>query len=547
MQPAYIAILRRIERLLIFLCLLAACSSPAPILPESTSQAVPTIEPVATPTISITSPPANPTWLPSLSSPTTESLAAIPPTSSPAPTATSLPAKQLPDPPPVRTHYALDASLDYANHSLAVSQIITYTNKTTETLNALPLVIEPLSYSASAAAAEPAFDLHGLAWVGGDRITSYQQRENYLNLVLPQPLPPGQALTVAISYTLQLPATSRLPNLRPYPFGYTDLQANLGDWYPFVPIHLPGKGWLIHPPHTYGEHLAHDIADFDVTLRLADSDPNLVIAASVPPEPEPGALHYRLPAARAFAWSASPYYEVITRTVELPGSRPVTVSSYFFPFYENAGQRTADTAVQALQVYSRLFGTYPLPSLSVVQADFLDGMEYPGLFFLGKDFYNWYNDSEQSFLTALTAHETAHQWWYAVVGNDPAQEPWLDEALSTYSEVLFYENTYPEALPWWWEYRVAYYKPYGRIDITIYDVQNAPGFYRPYRDAVYLNGANFFAALRQLVGDPAFFAALDAYVAQSGYGQASAQDFFAAVRSQTSADLAPLLAEYFRR
>jgi hypothetical protein len=29
-------------------------------------------------------------------------------------------------------------------------------------------------------------------------------------------------------------------------------------------------------------------------------------------------------------------------------------------------------------------------------------------------------------------HETAHQWFYSLVGNDQALDPWLDEALATW-------------------------------------------------------------------------------------------------------------------
>ncbi|MCG4735065.1 M1 family peptidase, partial [Casaltella massiliensis] len=34
------------------------------------------------------------------------------------------------------------------------------------------------------------------------------------------------------------------------------------------------------------------------------------------------------------------------------------------------------------------------------------------------------------------------QWWYSVVGNDEVNEPWLDEALTEYSTVLYFEKKY---------------------------------------------------------------------------------------------------------
>ena len=42
------------------------------------------------------------------------------------------------------------------------------------------------------------------------------------------------------------------------------------------------------------------------------------------------------------------------------------------------------------------------------------------------------------------AHLVAHQWWGVAVGNDPAREPVLDEALSSWSSLIYYRNTYGE-------------------------------------------------------------------------------------------------------
>ena len=33
----------------------------------------------------------------------------------------------------------------------------------------------------------------------------------------------------------------------------------------------------------------------------------------------------------------------------------------------------------------------------------------------------------------MTTHEVAHQWFYSLVGNDQAHDPWLDEVLATYA------------------------------------------------------------------------------------------------------------------
>jgi aminopeptidase N len=178
----------------------------------------------------------------------------------------------------------------------------------------------------------------------------------------------------------------------------------------------------------------------------------------------------------------------------------------------------------------------------VVEADFLDGMEYDGLYFLSKGFYNLYSGGPADYLTAIAAHETAHQWWYSSLGNDQALEPWLDEALCTYSERLYYENLHPQGLDWWWTYRINYYEPKGWVDGSIYN----PEGYRAYRDAIYLNGARFLEELRDLVGGDAFLDFIFAYAQEFARQIVTADDFFALLESYSQADITPLLDKYFQ-
>jgi aminopeptidase N len=179
-----------------------------------------------------------------------------------------------------------------------------------------------------------------------------------------------------------------------------------------------------------------------------------------------------------------------------------------------------------------------------VEADFLDGMEEDGLYFLGSEYFSAYTGDPASYLVALSAHETAHQWWFAMVGNDQAHAPWLDEALSTYSECLFYEQEYPDLVDWWWQTRVQAYSPQGKVDSTIYDFNT----FRPYVNAVYLRGAIFLEELRQTIGDEAFFDFLRGYfntIQKSDLALTDANQFWDILSQYTTADLSGLRSRYF--
>jgi hypothetical protein len=403
-----------------------------------------------------------------------------------------------------RTQIVMSAVLDYARHHLAVTETITYTNRTGGPLTELMLVAEPNRRPG-------AFTLSDVRWADGLPVERYQLQGGTLRLTLPVPLPDGGAVGIQTAFDIDVPAG-------PAPLGYTSRQLNLGDWYLFPPPYRPGQGWLAHEPAAVGEHLVYDLYDFQVDLELAGPAPGPDIAASAPARPQDGRSRYRLEAARSFALSASPLYDTLRSSA---GS--VTVEVYVFPENRAAGEAALKATVDAVTLYGRLFAPYPHRTLSLVEGQFPDGMEYDGLFFLGREYFAAYDGTPRNYLTALAVHETAHQWWYGLVGNDQALEPWLDEAWATYSELLFYEAVYPDLAGWWWNYRVNRYQPAGWVDSTIYDFRS----FRPYVNAVYLRGALFLQALRGTLGDQAFFDLARDLLALSNSSILSTEQFMA--------------------
>lgn len=426
--------------------------------------------------------------------------------------------------------YQLTAVLNYNQHYLAVDEKIHYTNRQSEALTDLRLMVDPLYYPG-------VFNLKSMNWGDNQPLTDYQVETGQISINLPQPLLPGEKIELSLVYELFMPSPQPSAEVRPIPFGYTARQTNFVDWYPFIPPYIPGEGWLAHRAGFFGEHLVYDIADFEVNIRLSEDTPQVILAASAPANRD-GAWHrYQHKSARNFAWSASPDYQVFTTQVG-----ETTIQSYTFPYHAAAGQAALETTAEALALFNELYVAYPRSLLSVVEADFLDGMEYDGLYFLSNGFYNLFQGKPGEYLVAIAAHETAHQWFYAMVANDQALEPWLDEALCTYHERIYYEKLHPEALDWWWTYRVNYYQPRGWVDGSIYN----PDGYRSYRDAVYLNGARFLENLRSEIGDAAFFAFLSDYVSQMQGQIGTTEIFFEILQKHTSADLSELVKAYFK-
>jgi aminopeptidase N len=221
------------------------------------------------------------------------------------------------------------------------------------------------------------------------------------------------------------------------------------------------------------------------------------------------------------------------------------VYGYVFSPYLIPGKAAFETTKQALALYTDLYGPYDQSSLSMVQADFNHGMEYEGLYFQSKGFFDLYAGSVESYLITIAAHETAHQWWYGQVANDQALEPWLDEALCTFSELLFFEQLFPESVDWWWAVRVNHYQPSGSINRSIYGFREYTDQYLAYRNATYLQGAKFMNTLRSLMGDEQFFEFIQEYALDQTDQIATKADFFSTLGRYINLDNQDWMTEYF--
>lgn len=435
----------------------------------------------------------------------------------PTVTATPLPAAPQAD-------YSIQAQLDFEQRILVVEQVIQAQSPAAEPLGELVLAVE-------ANRLVEVFSLETLTWGDGTPVQHFQLEGPVLRIQPDAPVQPGARIELKIRYSLHLKAMYSY-------LGWTGRQLNLGDWYPFLPAYDPGTGWLVHNLGNVGEHLVYPAINYRIRLTVAPYERPLIVAASAPGEAVDNVYTYTLGQARGFALSISPDFQVLSAT-----AAGVEIRAYVFAENLEAGKASIEAARDAVTLYSEIYAPYPHPGLAIVEADFFDGMEYSGLFFLGAEYFNAYPGNATSYLVPLSAHETAHQWWYSLVGNDPALQPWLDEAFCTHSEALFYERYYPNLVDWWWNYRIWRFLPTGKVDSTIYDQQE----FRPYVDAVYLQGTKFLDAARREMGDEAFLAFFQEYARHYAGRLANTAGALELLHAHSQKDLTPLMEEYFER
>jgi hypothetical protein len=225
---------------------------------------------------------------------------------------------------------------------------------------------------------------------------------------LPGSFPAGQAVEAGLEWRLAMPGAvgDRIAQV-----GNT---MRLGSALPVLSW-IRGQGWHTAPAVSlHAEAAASEVADWDVAVGL----PPGFTALATGEETAPG--HYVARAARD--WGATVGRLRLGEASALGGRTKVVVG-----VAEGAAgdpSRLALKTARAVDELSARFGDYPYSRLSVgVSPGLRGGIEFPGHIHLG------------SAVSAIhLVHEVAHQWFYALVGNDQFDHPWLDEGLATYAE-----------------------------------------------------------------------------------------------------------------
>jgi hypothetical protein len=160
-------------------------------------------------------------------------------------------------------------------------------------------------------------------------------------------------------------------------------------------------------------------------------------------------------------------------------------------YYRQGGAKTVmDAAVRAFRGLQERLGDYPYPTFHVVQSAGGFGMESPQLIWIPVGVAS-------ANLRYLVTHETAHQWFYGLVGNDQARQPFADEAAADFvaRDLLgMLRGSHCAGR---------------RLDLSIYDYSAAC-----YYEQVYIGGGNLLDAARRSMGSAAFWSALRSYIAQ---------------------------------
>lgn len=245
--------------------------------------------------------------------------------------------------------------------------------------------------------------------------------ENLLKVTLNNPVSVGGSEEIFISFEVEIPNVL-------HRFGHNENTLNITGFYPILCEEYKGEVYKnVYYPS--GDPFYSSVADYKVSITLPSK---YVVASSLSPI-KTEIMEYKT----KYSYTRESVREiafVISEKFNILKDKVGDTSVYYYYFKDDAPEKSLQLIKNALEFYSSNFVKYPYKEYVVCEADFIyGGMEYPCLTFIDCNL----KGEDRAY---CLAHETAHEWWYGLVGVNQSEEGYIDEGLTEFSTVLFMEK-----------------------------------------------------------------------------------------------------------
>ena len=332
-----------------------------------------------------------------------------------------------------RSIYSITAVLDTASKTLSGAEVIDYYYPGESQTAEIVLHLYPNAFrdtttlmargdadiGAKIAAAPGFIDCDSIR-INGQPPDSISIRETLLYIYPPRPIEPASKAIIELNFRLRIPPTI----LR---YGH-DGHGNylLAHWYPILAGFQKGRQIVFdYGPHT---EFFSNFSDYKINLTLPA---NFSVASTAgtgePDSSVEGYSFYSLSSENVidFAFGCGPAW--MTQTTR---HNDINIDIFYLPERRDMLPEFERTIAATLDYFGSRFFTYPYTTLTFI--DFnpgSGGMELPAM--AAMSFGDRRNAVKSEALFAAI-HETGHQWFYAVIATNEADEAWLDEGLTTY-------------------------------------------------------------------------------------------------------------------
>ena len=231
----------------------------------------------------------------------------------------------------------------------------------------------------------------------------------------------GEKVSVVIDFTTTLAKVNHRT-------GYGNNTINLCNFYPILLARDNGSFYECEY-YPYGDPFYSENASYKASITLPST---YVVASSLSPTgveifDYTTKYSYKQNNVKDIAFILSNKFEVAKDTIN-------NISVYYYYYNDSSPQNSLKTIKQAVEYFSKTYANYPYNEFVVCQSNFIyGGMEYPCLVYVD-------DNLSGSELYYTIVHETAHQWWYGLVGTNQTTSGYIDEGLTEYLTVDFFDN-----------------------------------------------------------------------------------------------------------
>jgi len=439
--------------------------------------------------------------------------------------------------------YDMDLVVDYDSGAFAGQMTVTYTNPTSEELSAVFFRVfanDPTLYGDAVVNVSETFVQSSSctpSWYVGNTV---------LEVPLTVPLSPAETVEIRLSFEGQASIWSLGTSASRTGYGIltkSPSSLTLTAFYPVLGVY-GDEGWSLDPSTGFGDTLTSDAADYVVRVSARTGlRPVASGTLQTTEETEGGAIYtFTVDAARDFS------LVLLDDTYGLTTDRinDRTVNTWFVSDHLPAQRSANQMAVDALLLYEELVGPCLYEEIDLVEVPLQTaaGVEFSGLILVASDYGDRPDDL---FFSIIISHEMAHQWFYAAVGNDVSEHPWLDESFATYLSYVFLDACVGSAAAEgaWDDARTTYANAERlRGDLSVTSPRYAFPSSSLYSAYVYSGGALLLDRIRRQLGDDVFYLAVQSYYGDLARQIATPWDLFQAFEEVCACSIDDVLAEF---
>ena len=364
-----------------------------------------------------------------------------------------------------------------------------------------------------------------------------------LELRMPQPLEPGGRTDISLDFRGSVSSGTK-------GYGFTQFSDGvllLAYCYPLL-APRDENGWQLDPPAYPGDPVAGPPAWYRVEAEVPAGHAAAAsgVQTSEKRQKESTILTFEAGPARDFFMAVSAGWDEYGLS-----SAGTDVRSFYPKAAEEAGKASAMSAVSALETLAGILGPYPYSEFDLVSGPTNAlGVEYPGIVVISDDLYAGGASSSgipnAVLLEATIVHEVAHQWFYNIVGNNQAREPWIDEGLAQYLTYAYYRKIRgPGAAE---QYKASFEDRWERIGRKSIPLGLPVSAYadREYGSIIYGRAPLFFIELEQTMGEGRFGAFLEGLVSEYGWKTLDTAAFMKTAERYAEKDLTELFKDWIQ-